>query len=305
MDLFALSSQLNSVNAYSSLTKRYSNTKTDSLWQQRKDNGIYEKMAQENPALASAQEQIDKMYADTGSLIERLSSGESDEGTIQLKVQMGQKLSAAEMEKLKEIDPQAYAKAKMIEAEQAAYERKLRQCRTKEDVERLRMTALSSVAANVQSIANNPHIPDAKKMELLGHEQRRATGINEATAEFAKTAEYANLPTEAERNEEYKAEREAREAQLNQEKAEETKPAVDADEGAFADSVETPDGTEEEALPELPGQGADHIEKTDKRKTDMETKAESEPFSQTNAVKAHDAYKRTVEAAKQLRRRER
>lgn len=303
MNLFALSSQLNTVNTYSSMTQKYSNTKADSLWQQRKDNGVYEKMAQENPALASAQEQIDKMYAETGSMIERLSSGESDEGMIQLKVQMGQKLSAAEMEKLKEIDPQAYAKAKMIEAEQAAYEQKLRQCRTKEDVERLRMTTLSSVAANVQSIANNPHIPDNKKIEMLGHEQRRATGINEATAEFAKTAEYANLPTEAERNEEYRAEREAREAQLNPEKTEETKPADKTEETESSVPSEKPDGTEEQPLPKIPGQGTEHADEKVGAKINMD-RADSRPEQSADIAKAHVAYKRTVESARQMRRRD-
>ena len=63
------------------------------------------------------------------------------------------------------------------------------------------MSKLSSSMAAVSAIANNPNIPEEKKLEMLEQERMRVNAINNETNEFVKSTEYAKLPTDAERNE--------------------------------------------------------------------------------------------------------
>lgn len=177
-------------------------SRKNSLWQQRKESGVYRKMAETRPLAASMQEYVDRMNAEAGSLLDKLSRRASfEKETVLAKLKSGQSLSGSELEHLRQTDPASYQKAKQLEAERAAYERQLKQCKTKEDVERLRMSKLSSSMAAVSAIANNPNIPEEKKLEMLEQERMRVNAINNETNEFVKSTEYAKLPTDAERNE--------------------------------------------------------------------------------------------------------
>ncbi len=109
------------------------------------------------------QEYADRMNVEAGSLLDKLSRRASfEKETVLAKLKSGKSLSGSELEHLRRTDPASYQKAKQLEAERAAYERQLRQCKTKEDVERLRMSKLSSSMAAVSAIANNPNIPEEK-----------------------------------------------------------------------------------------------------------------------------------------------
>ena len=224
MDLFALGSQLNNISALRA--HRQPQAKAGSLWQQRTDSGEYRRMAEENPELASMQEYIDKLHADAASMIEHLNSHRAGSAAEQLqaKLKAGRRLSGSELEQLRKTDPEAYARAKQIEAERAAYERRLKQCRTKEDVQRLRLNAISGIATRVTAIANNPNIPDGKKLELVTHEHMRASAINDATGRFIRSGEYARLPSDAERNAAQRAVRKTENARPNTKR--ETRPAA-------------------------------------------------------------------------------
>ena len=135
----------------------------NSLWQRRKESDVYRKMAETKPLAASMQEYADRMNVEAGSLLDKLSRRASfEKETVLAKLKSGKSLSGSELEHLRRTDPASYQKAKQLEAEWAAYERQLRQCKTKEDVERLRMSKLSSSMAAVSAIANNPNIPEEK-----------------------------------------------------------------------------------------------------------------------------------------------
>ena len=79
---------------------------------------------------------------------------------IDLKLNSGQKLTAEEMDYLRKHDPQAYQKVKSIEAEQKNYENELKKCKTKEEVERVKMAHTATSLSAVNSIMNNPVIPE-------------------------------------------------------------------------------------------------------------------------------------------------
>lgn len=136
------------------------------------------------------------------------SSGDTQMQTIQTKLSGGKKLTAEEKAYLKEKDPVAYQKALSSEQEQKRYEQELKQCRTKEDVQRLRLSHLSSSLSQVNSIQHNPHISPEKKLQFVAIEQGKQAAMEKLTQKFVRQSQYQNLPTDAERAE---AEREQQE----------------------------------------------------------------------------------------------
>lgn len=128
---------------------------------------------------------------------------------IQNKVLAGSKLTAEERKYLQEKDPETYNKLKQAEQEQKAFEQKLRQCKTKEEAQRLKMTYVNASLARVKEVEHNSTIPLSKKLEIAMQEKVRCDKIEESARKFVQSGEYDKLPTEAE---EAKAEKDAKEA---------------------------------------------------------------------------------------------
>lgn len=132
---------------------------------------------------------------------------------ITLKLNSGKKLTSEEMEYLRKNDPQTYQRVKSIEAEQENYEKELKKCRTKEEVQRVQMAHTAASLNAVNSIKNNPVIPEEKKFELIMQEHRKNAALQESTRDFVDSGKYAKLPTEAEKAKAEKDLKEAKEAE--------------------------------------------------------------------------------------------
>lgn len=174
-------------------------------WQQKKKSGDFtpDETLNEKQRL---NDQFKKSY------MEQKENDTTDEvlASIHTKIQMGSKLTADEMKYLQSKDPTSYQKLKSLEAEKKQYEHELKKCRTKEDVQKMKMSKVASSLTAINSVKNNPNIPDGAKLEVAMHEQTRLSAMNKITDKFVKSGEYANLPTEAER---YKAEKDLKEAE--------------------------------------------------------------------------------------------
>lgn len=118
--------------------------------------------------------------------------------TIQAKLYSGQKLTAEEKKYLQEKDPKTYQKMKANEMEQKSYEEALKKCRTKEDVERLKMSHMATSFSAVNSIMHDPHIPEGEKLKLVLAEHQKVKALETSTQEFIESGRYHKLPTEAE-----------------------------------------------------------------------------------------------------------
>ena len=146
---------------------------------------------------------------------------------IELKLNSGQKLTAEEMAYLRDHDPQTYQRVKATEMEQKNYEQELKRCKTKEEVQRVRMAHAATSLSTVNEIKNNPNIPESKKLELVWNEHRKNMALQQTTHEFIESGKYAKLPTEAEKQKAEKDLEEAKKAELgiedptNPEKSEE------------------------------------------------------------------------------------
>lgn len=215
---------------------------------------------------------------------------------IDLKLQSGQRLTAEEMEYLQKTDPQKYQKIKAMEAEQENYEKELKRCKTKEEVQRVRMSHTASSLGAVNSIKNNPVIPEEKKFELIMQEHYKHMALETSTKEFVESGRYAKLPTDAEKMKAEKDLKEAREAELGiedpAEEAEDTE-AAEAEKVQDAET-ETAKGEAAEAENALKEKAAMELAKGDLRKEREMTRMEAETTQEAMKVKrarAQAAYK--------------
>ena len=134
------------------------------------------------------------------------------------KLKTGGTLTEEEIAYLKEHDPEALAEYEKAQTEKKAYENALKNCRTKEDVQRLKLNRMGSFVAQAKEIASNPYIPKDKKVTLMQRLNNEVCMIRDAHQAFEKSRAYEELPEEQELR------REAAEEQ-----AEDTKARMDAE----------------------------------------------------------------------------
>lgn len=205
---------------------------------------------------------------------------------INNKVAVGSKLTPDEMKYLQVKNPALYQKLKDIEKEKKQYEEDLKKCKTKEDVDKLKMSKISSSLSAINSVKNNPNIPESKKLEIAAQEQRRLNELGEIEAKFIKSGEYAKLPTEEEKA---KAEKDMREAEEN---ITDVKPDKTAEEKTVSKS-----GTESEDKKDIPESRhtekvAASTDKTDREKKLTVTEAELTPEAKkVKRARAKSAYR--------------
>ena len=161
-----------------------------SVWDLKKKSGDYGAKGATN-----IQQMLDQIAGKTED-----GSRQQDEKLSEIlqKFYAGKKLSSEEREYLRDKAPLVYKELIAIEEEQKAYERELRRCETKEEVERVRMNRINGALTTVNAVSSNPNIPEGAKMAIIGQEKRRVDAIVESTEKFVRSGEYAKLPTEAE-----------------------------------------------------------------------------------------------------------
>lgn len=155
-------------------------------WEQKKNSGnIIQKkeLTQEERQLQNYQEELEKMREG------------NEYSAIYAKIQSGRELTPAEEDKLRARDPKLYMEYKADKMEQEAYEKKLKNCRTKEEAQKLHVNRMNGKLSELKSIVNNPNIPKSEKLK----EAQRILGDTNKTVqvfqEFAQSAEFKELPT--------------------------------------------------------------------------------------------------------------
>ena len=211
-------------------------------WKRKKANSDFtaDGSTKLSDSIARQAEEIRKSQADGSS---KLSA------QIRTKLATGKKLTQEEMDYLQKHDPQTYQKAKSIEEEQKSYEEELKRCRTKEDVQRVKMNHTAASLSTVNNVKNNPAIPEGAKLGIMWQELMKSRALEETLGEFVKSGRYAQLPTEAEKAEAEKTLKEAKEAELGMEDSAESIEKTDNDEKevhAEGTPKESPDDTKKE-----------------------------------------------------------
>ena len=118
---------------------------------------------------------------------------------IQSKVYSGTSLSRAEREYLKTKNPVLYARLAAADLEKKVYERELKRCRTKEEVQRLKLSHTASSLSAVNAGQHSAGASSEQKMALAQGELYKLKGMQDATNRFVRNGAYHSLPTERER----------------------------------------------------------------------------------------------------------
>ena len=172
---------------------------------------------------------------------------ENEYSALYSKIQSGQKLSPAEEDKLKEKDMKSYLEYKANQAEQEAYEERLKRCRTKDEAQRLQTTKMQSNLSKMKNIENDPYISDAEKLKMARVIQGDTTVTAKIYQEFTQSEEYEKMPTEGELQQLRKMERDAENAELQE--TEDTLTESKEQESEVADEpIEDYSGPEQKAL---------------------------------------------------------
>lgn len=114
------------------------------------------------------------------------------------KISSGQKLSAEEEQYLASFDPKSLSEYRQTQAQRKAYEEKLKNCKTKDDVQRLKQTSLGVEFSSLKKVLNDPYIPLSEKLKKAQQALGKTRNFQEAEAEFIESGAYDKLPTEAE-----------------------------------------------------------------------------------------------------------
>lgn len=161
----------------------------DNKWQQKKTNlgKKQSEMTEEERLLRDLQEQAESIR--TGNTYAK----------IDAKIKAGGTLTAEEVKYLRENYPQALENYEEIQREKEAYERQLKNCKTKEDVEKVKVQKLGGFMAEAKKISSNPYIGKSQKCALLGKILAKVTAVSKVHYEFTKSLRYQSLPTEEEK----------------------------------------------------------------------------------------------------------
>ena len=81
-----------------------------------------------------------------------------------------------------------------LKEEVAAYRKQLQNCRTKKDVEKLKLYKMGQFMSEVKTVSNDPHIPKAKKKAMLEQILKRTYAIEKEHNDYTKTPEYQTKP---------------------------------------------------------------------------------------------------------------
>lgn len=182
---------LGSINSY------IKNSKMQKKWDMKKSTNNFAA-----DGTMSISEWIDKQTkkADSFSLSDNTSCNKDERlSNIHTKLYSGQKLTLDEEQYLQKKDPAAYRQLKASEAEQKSYEEELKRCRTKDEVSRVRMTHIGASLSFVNSVKNNPNIPQGQKLALVSGELQKIKALERITTKFIKSGRYAKLPTDNEK----------------------------------------------------------------------------------------------------------
>lgn len=184
---------------------------SDNLKQKRTKKEIEEeeKMTPEQRELKRYQEDMARMREGN-----RLSD-------IYAKLRAGAELSPDEIAYIEKNDPEGYREYLEVRQEREAYKKQLKSCKTKTDVEKLKLSNMGKFMSEAKSIASDAHIPKEKKLKLMQKLLAKTMGIEEEHEAFVKSERYQYLAEDAEEKEE----REVSEPEAEQEtqyKADET-----------------------------------------------------------------------------------
>lgn len=187
-------------------------------WMQKKESGNVLSKQELNERSTWTSEQF--MIADFQDQLEHNREAEKRQ-KIDNKIMSGGSLSPEEISYLEKNDPVALKKYRETE-EKESYKEKLRQCKTKEEVDRVKLQKLGELESSLSSIVNDPAIPKSAKLAKAQEILAKTNNIEAAHLEFVKSADYQSMPTDDEKKEQDAADNDISDEITDSEKADDT-----------------------------------------------------------------------------------
>lgn len=107
---------------------------------------------------------------------------------IRAKLQCGGKLTEQERKYLQEKDPAAYTKLLEEERDQKNYERMLRTCRTREEVQQFKLRRIGQSLDRLKKIERDSSLSQEEKLDAVGRELRNVNHAIKSTQEYLRGA---------------------------------------------------------------------------------------------------------------------
>ena len=188
-------------------------------WMQKKESGNVLSKQELNERSTWTSEQF--MIADFQDQLEHNRETQKRQ-KIDNKIMSGGSLSPEEISYLEKNDPVALKKYRETKEEKESYKEKLRQCKTKEEVDRAKLQKLGELESSLSSIVNDPAIPKSAKLAKAQEILAKTNNIEAAHLEFVKSADYQSMPTDDEKKEQDAADNDISDEITDSEKADDT-----------------------------------------------------------------------------------
>lgn len=210
-------------------------------WMQKKESGNVLSKQELNERSTWTSEQF--MIADFQDQLEHNREAEKRQ-KIDNKIMSGGSLSPEEISYLEKNDPVALKKYRETKEEKESYKEKLRQCKTKEEVDRVKLQKLGELESSLSSIVNDPAIPKSAKLAKAQEILAKTNNIEAAHLEFVKSADYQSMPTDEEKKEQDAADNDISDEITDSDKADNTQDKADNvtdDNNNHVSDIENPD----------------------------------------------------------------
>lgn len=201
-------------------------------WMQKKESGNVLSKQELNERSTWTSEQF--MIADFQDQLEHNRETQKRQ-KIDNKIMSGGSLSPEEISYLEKNDPVALKKYRETKEEKESYKEKLRQCKTKEEVDRVKLQKLGELESSLSSVVNDPTILKSAKLAKAQEILAKTNNIEAAHLEFVKSADYQSMPTDDEKKEQDAADNDISDEITDSEKANNT------------ESTDTTDNTQDKA----------------------------------------------------------
>lgn len=201
-------------------------------WMQKKESGNVLSKQELNERSTWTSEQF--MIADFQDQLEHNRETQKRQ-KIDNKIMSGGSLSPEEISYLEKNDPVALKKYRETKEDKECYKEKLRQCKTKEEVDRVKLQKLGELESSLSSVVNDPTIPKSAKLAKAQEILAKTNNIEAAHLEFVKSADYQSMPTDDE-----KKEQDAADNEISDE-------ITDSDKANNTESTDTTDNTQDKA----------------------------------------------------------
>lgn len=132
------------------------------------------------------------------------------------KIIAGETLTPEEEKYLEQKDPAALEKYRQAKIEKKAYEEKLKRCKTKDEVHRLKTFTMGQYLSSFKKIENDPYIPMSEKLAKAREMLAKARNVQDVEEKFMQSVKYQNMKTEAEIAKEEAKENSAENTKINE-----------------------------------------------------------------------------------------